>query len=312
MTSLAEFRELGLTAEKFRAVNRQQTEWAGPCPMCGGDDRFHIFTDRQWPSWNWWCRSCQKSGWADQLNQRLKAEVTPEMRSKWVRETEIKQAEADAKRRVALAQFTSAEIWRELHERMTEENRAWWDRQGIPSYLQDFYQLGFTPQKSFEHDGQFFKRDAYTIPKFGLNYAPKNLDYRIVDPPEGVGKYRPAAGLPAAYFLSRPDYTEMPGELFIVEGSKKAIIFCHYLEQARQVIGVPSCNSWAGAEVEAAKAERVWIMLDPDAQKWAQALAAKIGKAARVVVLPEKPDDMILAGAKERTFQRLFRYARRP
>jgi DNA primase len=37
-------------------------EWQGPCPGCGGDDRFHV-----WPVQNegrgaYWCRGCEKSG----------------------------------------------------------------------------------------------------------------------------------------------------------------------------------------------------------------------------------------------------------
>lgn len=33
-------------------------EYAGPCPVCGGTDRFHI-----WPeAGNYWCRQCQKKG----------------------------------------------------------------------------------------------------------------------------------------------------------------------------------------------------------------------------------------------------------
>ena len=33
-------------------------EWAGPCPICGGQDRFHIQPDQDW----WICRGCQPKG----------------------------------------------------------------------------------------------------------------------------------------------------------------------------------------------------------------------------------------------------------
>lgn len=34
------------------------SEWAGPCPWCGGDDRFRV-----WPQENrYWCRRCHRSG----------------------------------------------------------------------------------------------------------------------------------------------------------------------------------------------------------------------------------------------------------
>ena len=307
-----EFIQIGLDAARFKSSGAAKTEWHGPCPFCGGNDRFCIFTDRAFPSWNWWCRHCGKSGWADQINPRLKVEVNKDARDEWEKQAKQKREQAEARRRAALAKFSTEELWSELHRRMSEANRAWWDAQGVPEYLQDFYQLGFVAQRSFEHDGAFFSRDAYTIPKFGPNYKPLNMDYRIVNPPPGVGKYRPAPGLPAAYFLSRPDYTQMPDELYIVEGSKKAIIFCQYLDQRRQVIGVPSCNSWAGADAAAHSCGRAWIMLDPDAPQWARKLASAIGPHARIVTLPHKPDDMILAGAREQEFQRLFHYARKP
>ena len=44
-----------------------RTEWAGPCPWCGGTDRFHV-----WDRGNYWCRPgpghCGKSGWLDEMD----------------------------------------------------------------------------------------------------------------------------------------------------------------------------------------------------------------------------------------------------
>jgi hypothetical protein len=306
----SEFREIGLDWQHFKSSGQSQKEWHGPCPFCGGEDRFVIFTDRVYPSWNWWCRSCCKDGWADQINPRLKAELTPEQRAQWAEAARQEHERVAEGRRAKLSQFTSAELWRELHERMGDANRAWWEAQGIPSFLQDFYKLGFSANRQFEHDGAMFVRDAYTIPKFYTSWAPRNIDFRIVDPPSGVGKYRPAAGLPSAYFLSRPDYANIEGEVIIVEGSKKAIVVCNYIDDKRQVIGVPSKNSWAGAEKECAMCDVVYIMLDPDAEDWALRLAKAIGKRARVVTPPDKPDDMILNGIGKDAFNRLLRYAK--
>jgi len=33
-------------------------EWAGPCPFCGGNDRFRVWPDED----KWWCRSCDLKG----------------------------------------------------------------------------------------------------------------------------------------------------------------------------------------------------------------------------------------------------------
>ena len=36
-------------------------EWAGPCPFCGGNDRFRVWPE-QGPTGRYWCRRCSKSG----------------------------------------------------------------------------------------------------------------------------------------------------------------------------------------------------------------------------------------------------------
>ncbi|MBU2613766.1 hypothetical protein KJ925_04940 [Patescibacteria group bacterium] len=41
-----------------RVASTSGGEYAGPCPACGGEDRFHL-----WPeTGRWWCRQCEKSG----------------------------------------------------------------------------------------------------------------------------------------------------------------------------------------------------------------------------------------------------------
>jgi phage/plasmid primase-like uncharacterized protein len=45
-----------LGADNLKRVFK--AEWAGPCPVCGGDDRFSVNTDLQ--AWN--CRGCERGG----------------------------------------------------------------------------------------------------------------------------------------------------------------------------------------------------------------------------------------------------------
>src|SRR5512139_2988349 len=35
-------------------------EWAGPCPFCGGRDRFRVWPEED--GGRWWCRGCGKNG----------------------------------------------------------------------------------------------------------------------------------------------------------------------------------------------------------------------------------------------------------
>lgn len=50
-----------LAEQATTLINVSGSEWAGPCPKCGGDDRFHVKAD------GWFCRQCQpidtRHGW---------------------------------------------------------------------------------------------------------------------------------------------------------------------------------------------------------------------------------------------------------
>jgi len=35
-------------------------EWAGPCPWCGGNDRFRLWPNSDHP--RYWCRGCDRRG----------------------------------------------------------------------------------------------------------------------------------------------------------------------------------------------------------------------------------------------------------
>ena len=37
-------------------------EWQGPCPECGGEDRFHVWPEQNAGKGGYWCRGCEKAG----------------------------------------------------------------------------------------------------------------------------------------------------------------------------------------------------------------------------------------------------------
>ena len=49
----------GLAETMTRVGNIGGGEYAGPCPKCRGDDRFHVWPD-EWDTGRFWCRKC---GW---------------------------------------------------------------------------------------------------------------------------------------------------------------------------------------------------------------------------------------------------------
>jgi len=53
---------------KLRKVsNTRGGEWQGPCPGCGGSDRFHVWPDQNQGQGSYWCRGCDKKGDAIQF-----------------------------------------------------------------------------------------------------------------------------------------------------------------------------------------------------------------------------------------------------
>lgn len=289
--------------------------YSGPCPFCGGEDRFVLKRDRDTGNFAWFCRGCGDGKYQDAIDYVMRRDnvsfldavkilggggtlkgVDPEV----IRERERRAAE-DRERRVAhlaeiMAKYTDSEVWEAFNRRMTADNRAWWRRAGIPDDWQDFWKLGFVPEKRFQYEGETRTSPAYTIPKFGFNWNPLNIDYRLINPPDPGNKYRPAPELPAACFLNRPDMSAVTDEAYILEGSKKAMVFAiaSGIPVDTTVFGVPSKNSWAGVVDRVKSCGRVWVILDPDGIDWAAKLGKEIGPAARIIRVPFKADDGIL------------------
>jgi hypothetical protein len=209
-----------------------------------------------------------------------------------------------------LEQFTTAELWEELHRRMNDENRQWWRNRGIPDEWQNYLELGYMVSKQLA-DG--ITTPAYTIPYLRPGYTAVTMQYRLVNPPDPKDKYRFEAGLPAAYYMVTPTQ-EIGARVVICEGAIKGIVTAVYggLAEDVSVISVPGKTSWAGV-VEAVKnCEKVWIILDPDGEREAMKLAGEIGKQSRVVRVPGKIDDMLLDGSLGKdALKNTFRTAKR-
>jgi hypothetical protein len=288
----SQFTELGLQTDKFTQSDKKS--WRGPCPACGGTRRYVVFTDHEFPLWNGMCDQC---GRRDKFWQG-RAHLDPAKIKSLHEQMEREQAQLARERQAKLDEFSVSEIWQNLHNRMNPSHRQWWTSQGVPDDWQEYYQLGYKEAHRAEHGGEYQVFQAYSIPKFDFGRKLVNIDYRLIGAPTEWGKYRPQQGIPQAAFISNPDLTDYPDEVYIVEGSKKAMVCNIYLTANDPLffIGVPSCNSWAGITAKV-KERRCWIMLDPGAEMWASKLAREIGKNARIIRLPDKPDDLAMSGA---------------
>ena len=45
-----------------KAANTKGGEYTGPCPFCGGVDRFHVWPDHPSGFSQFWCRVCARNG----------------------------------------------------------------------------------------------------------------------------------------------------------------------------------------------------------------------------------------------------------
>lgn len=295
------FAQYGFDAARFVRSDRKSVR--GPCPVCGGQRRMVVFIDR--PNPNFEC-ICGYKGFMDS-HSRPDADTLAELKAKAAAEADERERRIERARR----EFTASELWEAYHRRLSDEQYAWWAGQGIARDWADFYHMGYVADKVFGSPSGPFHSAAYTIPIYDVDWKPVNMQYRIDQPPEGVGKYRQEMGLPAAAFLSRPDQP-IPDSMIVVEGAKKAAVLCARLPRQPQIAGLPGAMSWAGMDERLAECGRVWVLLDPDAQAAAVRLAQSIGKNARIVTLPAKPDDAFLKyGATVETFRRAFRCAER-
>ena len=62
---------LDMVPDLRRARANSGGEYAGPCPWCGGPDRFRVWPEHPSGHARWWCRQCSRHGdTIDLLRQR--------------------------------------------------------------------------------------------------------------------------------------------------------------------------------------------------------------------------------------------------
>jgi hypothetical protein len=279
----------------------------GACPKCGGHRRFVFFIDNPWPLQHGYCDECSFSfkAW-----EKVKMQYDPQKAAALQAERMREEAERAEYRKVKLAEFTTAELWAELRDRMQTEHVLWWESQGIPEDIQRYLSIGYKADKMY-YDGEHIERHspAYTIPWFGLNFAFKTMQYRLCG--DGIAdRYRFEYGLDGGgkhYYM--PDPAEaIKDRVIICEGAKKAIVTWFHLANITDftVIGASS-NNTLGPALEATKeCGQRFIILDPGSERRAFTVARD--HKAKAVYLPQKIDDMVIAGYLDReSFEKMLR-----
>jgi len=308
-------------------------EYAGPCPRCGGRDRFRLNTQR-----GWFCRRCtgEPGGggrWLDVIDfvqflynvdlrnavQRLigdRQRMTPAEIEQISRErAERERAEAEEQRRKqaeVLYALNSQHIPERYHAALGRHGRELWYLRGLDDSWIDYYRLGYCAEHKYTLGDTLYSSPSLTIPYWEpiytdgcVSYRCVGLQHRLLEPADPGDKYRPH--LPGAgkhLFLTDVSAKRITSTVLLVEGEIKAMVTWSRLwdgdtclSPAMSVVGTAGAAIKPDLLAAFGHCQRVYILLDPDAGKRAQAIAEMIGQQrSRIVYLPEKIDDMLNDG----------------
>jgi hypothetical protein len=292
--------------ERICTRRKSAVEYAGPCPFCGlaDEDGFLFWLDRG----NYWCRQCGAKGWAsDAPGSSGSGAMSPQEYAAFMREVEERTrrriAEERGRHRQAAEQI--AEMWPVAalyHNSLTPERLSWWYAKGVNDETVARYKLGYCPSCPTCPG-----HESYTIP-VSFKGRLLNIRHRLATPPEGGGKYRPEmAGLRPAVFNA--DVLLEPREyILLVEGEIKAMVLS---QLGYPVVGIPGTGfkpQWARWFENQSV---VYVTLDPGANGHGEHIAGILGKRAKVVKLPVKPDDFfVLHDGTVEEFYWMLKWAR--
>lgn len=299
-------------------------EYSAECPVCsdsghiGNDwpDRFRMFKSQTGRGARGWCRRCGYFEWADSDKNSLRPapEEITRINAERARLADLEHARTKEK----IDKLQQAAYWQGWHDAMQENHRQLWREQGIPDNLQDWFRLGYMPDKTFECGDGLHHSPALTIPFFDVGWKAVNVQYRLLKPVNEGDKYRFTAGIPAPLYLTDPDQ-EPYGATVIVEGAKKAIIVMVYLGMKYTVVAIPSKSPSIELFERLKDCEPIYIALDPDAYRPTKTKDGKILKPAvnriteaingrsRLVRLPAKPDDLFTKyGYSPKSFEKFI------
>lgn len=297
----AEFGQLGLDTANFRRSDNRS--FRGPCPTCGGHRRFVIFVDHEWPLNYGYCSEC-----GQELRAWLKfpRQIDP-ARLQQMRDEEKQALEERRQRRMSkLEELRQAEVWLTYHDRMTEEQKWWWESQGIPEGIQSYLSLGHIEEKRYyDHDMQLLSSPAYTIPFFGPDFKLVTMQYRLESPANPNDRYRFEEGLGGGgEHVYYPDPSPIKDKVIICEGAKKSIVCCYLLAPIPlnfTVIGCSSSNTVGTALKLTEQCGLRIVILDPDATNWSRRAVESNPKTTRELRLPAKLDDAYLEFGLDRS-----------
>jgi len=335
------------------------SEYAGPCPRCGGTDRFHVNTVK-----GWFCRTCtgEPDGttghwhdaidyimWRDgidfiQAYKRLGGDTTISEADRERLKAERARAEAERKaheqnqQQEKRVELDASQVWLDYYANLDKyDKRPLWHKRGLSDLWIDYFQVGYSPSRTFGAGDKTVTSPSLTIPTIrptltetgafqgrDITWHCVGLVHRLLADETPGGKYRPhTSGLGKSLFNCDIYSEKILGPVLLVEGEIKAMVtwatMQDYVKDHKTILGGYTVVGVAGKSIksdwldELSHASQVVVCLDPDARREAESAARTIGTdRARILDLPGKIDDMILEGSlKPKALESLIRGSRR-
>jgi hypothetical protein len=264
---------------KVELRRHTNTKAHGPCPRCGGDDRFVVWLFEGVG----WCSHCKHSQWFIEIEEG----------NRDIAEAKAEKLRKQAESRMAMSK---CQDWHAYHDSMEDGSlRMLWHQQGVGD--EDVYKwgLGYCPSCPTASD--------YPSLTFPVHYLGTLMDIRhkLLGVPaeriEEVGKYRSHR----AYVVPHPfnlDAIASYDDINVVEGEKKPIILAR--GGFPNTVGIPGATVTSDLLDRVSKMDRkqrIFLMLDPGAESHAANLARQITSMGIETFISDpfiKPDDMLV------------------
>lgn len=244
-----------------RVASTNGGEYSGPCPFCGGRDRFNVWPNHPSGRGHWWCRQCERSG--DAIAYLVeRGDLTPQeagqmrhgdtahqntpgqrkraqpWRSQAKSPVEVPQNAPrpawDPSAALAVVTDCEAALWTEAGEKA----RAWLHKRGLTDDTMRRWRLGYNATRRDIHGLRISR--GIVIPCF-VDGVPWYIKVRRPVPPLSGPKYQKAAGSKSA--LYGLDHLTGKRVVVICEGEFDAMLLRQKAGDLVDVVAVGSATT---------------------------------------------------------------------
>lgn len=252
------------TTLSYHTPNQQ----VGPCPDCGGTDRFVVFQEG-----NYWCRQCGKKGWW--LDNKPTKEELEQIRQ-----------ERKKEQNKLFEYMHHCQVWQEYHSQ--DNCYDLWTTAGFTTDEIDKWGLGVCSSCPTAQD-----YSSLTIPVFYKGEL-WDIRHRLLGANNGA-KYRShLPGISPLFFNTDSLYADK--DVYVVEGEKKVIKVASV--NIKSVIGYPGIEyrnrltDFLNRKLK--PSQRVIFVPDPDSHSQILDSAREVKAKCYIAELWMKPDDLII------------------